>query len=682
MSSNDITSRKVIATITPQEASDPNFISAHAKDMKSDVLIKLDDGSTVQLPVVMAIFQGLLWPAYTTFNIPITKNEIFWPDRKVDKDTGKAIYSFTSDTVKRCSDKIYNELILKYRIPNYMDGVAQIWLIINRFAMFADRHTREYQTSLDLLSLAKLYVQKPMKDICERTIDCTHGTKYAEKQFEQGGKELMAVLGKPGLLKDNVLMPFMLTKLLKRNQVPQCFFAYGTRSDIDDSMMKHAISASAFKGLNGVEDYAIESLSAKKAEYFNSAVIQDAQYFARRCRLASSTAPKLYKGSCGSDVTLTVEIPEKYKQHYIGKFVKVDDETRDLLAQREWQPQHGEDYSVELTEKNINRFIGRPVQMWSPFGCRHTDGVCEHCAGYMHQRLEAYCPEDIHLGVFYATKVVSAVTQMILSAKHLIKTSSKEFNFAPQAAKYFLKAGDAIVWQPGTVKGIRNCSVRLESGALIGSLNDLTRQTLPSGVSFSRVDKVGLLNSKGETIDVIQIGDGTTTPFFSGYMMQYMREHYKSIVQDGDYIDIPMKDFDFTKAFLRYTAVNDDMVSYVKRVEKFLMSRIREYTSISQALKDFSELVYTKAGVSIFAIEIMLRCYLRDEKFEGIPVLTDTNAPVRFAGMNDVISSASLTTKLAFQGLIEMFKDPQPTLHKIGNGYGYYDSLFNCAKVV
>ena len=672
--------RKLNATAA--EVSTPEFIEAHACD-KCEVDIKLADG-VVTLPMPLVCFNGMLWRIYHHFNIPIDKKHVFFLDRDVDKETGKVSYSFTSGTVTRCTNQIYNELILFHKIPDHMEAVAQVWLCINAFSSFADRYTREYQVSLDILSVAGLCAQEPLKSILERKIDTSHGSKSAETQFARDSNEMMKLIAGDEL-KNNQLKRFMRTKLFNRNQVPQMLYAYGTRSDIDDRMMKHAISESAMSGLLGVESYAIEALSAKKAEYFNSAVIQDAQYFARRVKLSSTEMRTLHSGSCGSTATLTVVIPAKHKTNYLGKFVEVDETTKHLLAQRKW-PQYPDDNSVELTKSNIDLFIERPIKMWSVFGCKYTDGFCEHCAGYMHQRLKSYLPPDIHPGVNYATNVVASVTQKILSAKHLIKTSSKEFILPERTLKFLSRSGDAIVWQPGAARGIKKCKIRIENSCLLGPLNDLTRAVLPSGSNFSRISKIAIVSPKDEVLELLEVNDGVTYPYFSAYAMEYMRDHYKEIANDSDYIDIPMKDFDFDLPMFLYTSTNDDMVSYVNRVEKFLMGAdkggIRSYTNISACLHDFSELVYSKSDVSIFAIEVLLRCYLTSREGEvGIPVLTDLSEPVGFSGLSDVISNEALSTKLAFQGIKDFMRDPLPTLDSIGSGYGYYSSLFGFSRV-
>ena len=672
--------KKVLGTFTPKDLSVWKTICDIAHEDK-DVLIKLDDGNTIQMPTQLAVFNGLIWDCWIEFGFPITVDRVYFPDRDVDKKTGHITYRFTSDTVFDRLCDVYNELILKYNVEPYMNAVATVFRCIQRFAIFADVHTREFQSTLDMISMSQLCVQKPIKDIISRRLDDTHGTKYAEKQFEQMTNDLMKVLADPNALEYNPLLDFMLTKLLKRNQVPQMFGAYGTRSDINDDMKKHAISESAMSGLQSIEDYAIEVLSGRKTAFFNSAVIQRAQYFARRVRLGASKQSKLYLGSCGSDVTIPFTIRSKFKKNFLGKFVKVDDKTRHLLKDRVW-PQYDDD-SVELTKENIDLFTDREIQMWSPFGCRHTDGVCEHCAGCMHQKLHAYIPENIWLGVFLSTFVVSPVTQLILSAKHLIKTSSKEYIVPELSQKFIDKSGDALILNRNFGRMIKSKRLwmRLEQTSFLGPLNDLNRDVLPRGAAFTKIERFGVVDEKGNVLDVIELSDKTTLLYLSEYMIYYLHKHFKQIRVDKDYVDIPMENFDITKAVVKYTVVNDDMVSFVNRVDTFVMNDVREFTNITECLDRFSSLIYSKADAHIFPIEMMLRGYLASENSLDIPVITDPRARVRFVGLGEVISNAALSTKLAYQGVNAFFEDPAPTLSSIGGGEGFYDVLFSYGKV-
>lgn len=678
---NDISSRTVVATITPKQASDWKFIDAYANDLSKDILIKLDDGNMIKLPIGLTIYNGFLWDVWLQFGQPITIERVYFPDRNKDEETGIITYSLTSETIHNRLCEIYNILILKYNVEPYMNVVAAVFKCIQRFSIFADVYTRPFQSTLDLIGLSELCVQPKFKEIADRKLDCTHGTKYAEKQFEKMTNDMMKLIANPVALNPNPILMFTRTKLLKRNQVPQMFGAYGTRSDITDEMKKHAISESAMSGLKSVADYGIEVLSARKSAVFNNSVIQKAQYFARRMRLGASKQNKLYLGSCGSEVTLPFVIRSKFKNNFLGKFVKVDDSTRHLLKERKW-PQYPNDDSVELTKSNIDLFVDREIQMWSPFGCRYTDGVCEHCAGYMHQKLHAYIPEDIWLGVFLSTFVVSPVTQKILSTKHLIKTSSKEYVIPEMSRKFVEKQGDAILFTKSAANAIKNkkLMVRMEQSAFLGPLADVTRKVLPMGNAFSSIPRIALVDAAGHVYEVIELSDQTTLLYMSGYAMHYLRQIYKQIRVDKDYVDIPMETFDFSKAFLKYTAVNDDMIGFVNRVDNFVMKDVRNFNSIAECLDRFSSIIYDKADVNIFPIEMLLRGYLASEDSYDIPVITDPRAPVRFGGLGEIISDAALSTKLSFEGLNALFESPKPTLKSIGSGKGYYDPLYAFAK--
>jgi hypothetical protein len=200
------------------------------------------------------------------------------------------------------------------------------------------------------------------------------------------------------------------------------------------------------------------------------------------------------------------------------------------------------------------------------------------------------------------------------------------------------------------------------------------------GNAFSSIPRIALVDINGHVYDVIELSDGSTLLYLSGYAMHYLRQIYKKIRIDKDYVDIPMEDFDFSKAFLKYTAVNDDMVGFVNRVDNFVMKDVRNFTSISECLDRFTSVIWDKADVNIFPIEMLLRGYLASENSYDIPVITDPREPVRLGGLGEIISDAALSTKLSFEGLNALFESPKPTLKSIGSGKGYYDPLYAFAK--
>ena len=648
--------------LTVKELTSPGFAESMAQEI-GDCEVVFANHKHVVLPLRLALMNGIFWTVYNKFNIPINPDKIFWID------------CWTDTTTTTCGSEIYRDLVLKHRFPNHMDVLSDIWVAMQRIFKFIHKNCREYQVSLDALSLDKMCCDPIMQELCTRQIDEKLGTRAAEKLHAQMSNEMYKALSTPGKVSNNALAPFMKVGFIKRNQLPQMFGAYGTRADIDDTLFKHVINANAFTGLESVSDFATEYTSAKKAQYNNTGTIRKSQYFARRMRLGASRIPNLYPGWCGSTFLLPIVLESKYKKNFIGKYIKV---TKEEFKKYDTEKVHlFDDCSIALTPENIDYFVDKEIKMWSPFGCRYTDGVCEHCAGFMNQHGCAFLPPEIQVGVNVATHLSSVITQKILSSKHLIKTTSKEFVLDQSALKYFSKSNNALFWQASAIGTLKKCCARI-SVTDIGPTSDLEHSPLPQGEAWSQIDRVQIIGGNGNVIDDIGLTDWTIHPYFSNYVMTYLRDHYKELKIKSEFVDIPLRDFDFHKPFLLVTVVNDDMVSYVSNVDKFLCSKICDYRSIPECMKDFAHLVYNKADVNIFYIEMMLRAFLITQggKDHKIPIITDPNQPVEFDRMSAMISESALSTKLSFERLEELFDRPDATLYKRGSGYGFNDPFF------
>jgi len=625
--------------------------------------VVLEDGTTLTMPVRKLIVNAIFWRVYRFFKESITKDRVF------------PLHSFNDETDGKCFGGIYKELVLKHYAGQstiihdvatakdisqeedkfYLEVLQQVFLGKCYLPNFIHKYLRPYQGLMDIISIAELFTQEPLKSILDQKVDGSLGTAIAEKKIEQANQKLHTLLAdKHGPLKNNWLQPYMSTKLLKRNQLPQMFYEYGCRSDITDIMMSHVITASAISGSNNVDDYATESLSAKKSAFFNSEVIERAQYFARKCRLVGSQMPRIYPGWCGSEVMLEITLSEQSMKNYIGKIIRFQ----------------GSD--VVLTQENVRKYVSIPLEMYSPFGCRHTDGVCDHCAGYMYGYLSKFVPPNIHIGVFSATKAVAAITQLILSAKHLIRTLSKEYNLPASAMRYLLKHNDGLTWNVSLADKFPIISIRIPLDA-IGTLTDLTQKNLPVTESFTKIKYFDIVI--GDKYDRVTLDDGQAIPYLSSYALMHMKKYWKQLDITSDDVTVPMADFDLTKPFFKYTVMNDDMVSFVARIENFLTSRIADYHSIPLLMRDFCKILYSKTDIEVFYVEMLLRGYMISNAMDyRIPVITDGNESVSFAGMSKVIDEAALSTKLSFEGLNSLFADPKPTTQ--ATGFGMNDAYF------
>jgi hypothetical protein len=457
---------------TIAEASAEGFVES-IMDSGADVghsSIMLSDGSIIKLPTRMLLMNVLIWKPYIKLGLPITKEQVL------------DITAITSGTFSDIASKQYADILEATDVP-YMDIITYFWEAINDVYGFVLEYMGPYQRSMSAFSLSKVQCHPEIKKLTRVKLDPKLGTKVAEIKIKQLSDALIKLIGTRGVIEDNVLIDFMETESLKKNQIPQQMLAYGCRSDIDDRMMRHIINASAMSGLQNAHDYAIESLSAKKSSYFNKVVIRNTQYFARVLRLNNLSLSKMYVGHCGSDLTIPITIPAKDVRQYLDKVCFLD----------------GKKYHI--TNDNLDFFKDKRVALVSPLGCRHPDGVCEYCAGRGTAHPWAYMPE-VHLGLFSATKVGRAVSQMVLSAKHLIKTTSLTLVLPECAKKWLTTSGNDIFFKEEVGGRMDKLSLRVPTSAL-GYLSDL-EHGVSLAESFSDVEFIDFIDDRGN-IDTIQV---------------------------------------------------------------------------------------------------------------------------------------------------------------------------------
>lgn len=588
------------------------------------------DNVEIQVPTRMLILNIIFWEPNVSFGVLPESSDFF------------NIKSITTDSISVIQTKLYKKALkLLTHIP-YMQIVMRYLYNIDRLSNFIQRHMGIYMPSIDALGLARLMENPALKKLADYQFDDKLGTKVAEQQLKVMSKELITHLKDPDL-PNNCLYPYMQAGTLKSNQIPQFLIAYGPRSDVDDTMKRHIVGQSSFSGLRTVEDFAIESLSAKKSIYFSRDVIRQSQYSGRKMRLACAEIQHIYPGSCGSQGWMPYVIGEEVADNYIDRII-IDDKGNRVI----------------LDKQNIDKFVGRQIKLVSQFACRHTDGICEHCAGYGEDMLIKYMPPDIHIGLLSSSKVSSVVSQKILSAKHLVSTSSKMYTLPESAQKYLYKVEDAIFWSPEAAKYFDTVRFRIPSEA-INQISDLNLDTLPTAESYSKVPFIELVKDD-EVVDRICLEADVFIPYFSTQMLEHMHQHYRQLKVDDEYMTFSMSGFDIKQPFMKFVILNDDMITYTKRVYGFLGSRMINYTTVADCMRDFSTVVYQKSSINSFFIESVVRSHMIvSESDFRIPVVTDFNN-VRFGNLADVISETSVSGKLAFENLKQYLTAPSTPL--------------------
>ena len=631
--------------ITPEQYTQVGYAD-HLKHTGQDrgmCKLVLGDNKSVQMPTRMALLNVLYWEPMLSFGILPTIKETF-NIKSISSDSSSKIYSI-----------IYDKFLDERPEVDHMLMVHKIFENVSRVYNFITMECGEYMPSIDGLSLTQLLQYPPIKALADHVYSSKWSPKVAETQFKADSKELIKIL-KDQKTPNNILYHYIQAGVLKTNQIPQMLLAYGTRSDIDDTMRKSVVSSSSFSGLKNPTEFAIESLSAKKSIFFSRDVIKKSQYFGRKMRLGCSTVEKVHPGSCGSTHNIIpMTIKPEYAHNFRNKIIIVNNQRIQLN-----------------TDKQIEPYVGHTVQMVSQFGCNHLDGMCEHCAGYGKDRLIKYLPHDIHIGLLSSTKTSSNVSQKVLSAKHLINTNSLVYNLTESAAKYFFKDNNSIFLDPKWGKQIHRYQLRIPSDAL-GPIVDLNLDTLPSAESFSKISYLELLKD-GEFVDTIQMEYDAFVPYLSEALLDHMRTNYTKLEFDEDGVTIPMAGFDAKQEVFKFVIMNDDMITYTKSVATFLTATIGNYTSVPHALNDFCETVWKKSSINIFFLETVLHNLIIDDpKNKQLCTVTDPYH-VTFGKLEDVISDRTVSMELAFERLKDYFNDPMTS--NIARPVGLFGPFF------
>lgn len=565
--------------------------------------------------------------------------------------------SITTDVIKDRQTALYERALNELPTVPHMRIVLEYLYNVDKLSNFAQRFLGNYMPSIDALALAKILHHPSIQAIIKKPIADMMGTKVAEQSLKNAANMLVQSLSEIGS-KDNCLYPYMRAKTLKSNQIPQFLHAYGTRSDIDDTMMKHIVTHSSFEGLKNVYDYAVEYLSAKKSIYFSHDVIKDSQYFARKLRLSCSSLIRVYPGSCGSEGWIPFTIPTEYAKNYIDRTV-IDGDKR-----------------IYLNKENIKNYLGHPIKLVSQFACRCTDGMCEHCAGYGRDRLIRYLPPDIHIGILAEFMLASMISQQVLSTKHLVIGVTMVYVLADIARKYLVQKDNAIYWKSEHEKAFSQFYIRIPRKAM-QQVADLNCRSLPNVESFSSISYLDLVKD-GEVQDRIDLNSGAFIPYFSKDMLKFMKMHIKQIVVEPGYIDIPLAGYDPNIPMFHFTSLNDDMRAFVGQVTSFLTDEISKYTSIPTAIEEFSRLIYKKASINSFFMETVLRAQLINAEGDyTMPIITDP-FDVHFGKMADVISERTVTGKFAFERMIDYIKKPTtPLMAKPAGLFGPHFGFVN-----
>lgn len=546
---------------------------------------------------------------------------------------------FDSAMIARINSAIYEDILQACPLDSFTvreEFMAGINTLFNRITF----DLGEYHRSIDMISVARTLQIPEIAKVAQFTPEPGDNIQKIETAYRMSSEKLMDTMGSPEF-RHNAFYPFIKLNLLHGAQFPKVIMAVGPCTDVDDTMITTPILGSYARGFRNIVEYAIDSRAAAKSEYYNASAMGRTQYSSRKQQLLAMSLRHIYPGDCGTLVTVPFRIENRWATMFIGKIIVEDGQL------------------VELTRENIRIHVDRPVQLRSPLTCRYQDGFCRTCGG----RLVDYMPPGVVPGIAAQHEVMAVIAQLVLSHKHVAKTRATMY-VLPKTLR------DQSIFEVDGNEIYFRSHVNLSQVALgmpfktVERLNDLryVKGSIINDQWFTNITQ--LMIGRADTLEPVtplvpMTDDNKNYPHLAGATLHMVRNHPEAIQMAGDIVWIRFDKFDRNRPVMYSTMVNDSTKVFVYRVESLFTKQIQDFTSLTEVLHRFSDVVWSR-GVfpHILHLEVSIKANLiTDDVDFSIPVVTDPNN-VRFGRLAQIIPRRSIGPQIAFEQFANYSTDP------------------------
>ena len=612
------------------------------------VSVQFEDGPE-DMPIQLVLLHLPVWEIYRKLGYSVYKKHIMHD-----------IHSFSKGSFINMLTQAYLEIC-----PNNSQEVTDqfvwaVWETINDVDDFGTIELAEHHCSISLIDLVEIVQDPALKDIINVDMDTSHGTDMVEMRMTAANTKLCKMLGTRGALQNEALLPYAQASILNTNQIPQVLISFGLRTEPNDIIVPRPVQGSALSGMHDIVDLAIEQQGARKAAIMNHEAIKTSQYWGRKMHLLTGTIEKVYMEDCGTPFTVPYFVTAGNYRNFVGKYVE-----------------HYDGTLVLLTSKNVKDCIDTTINMRTVMYCRHTDGVCAICGGAVAKNIT----KGMNLGINSAATLVSEVSQMILSTKHLIKTLSQIYSLPIFAQDVFERKSDGIHLLETYRKINEPWFLGVYFDDIYGSLTDLLEVSDDMNIPeerFSNVQGILIKAPDGQMREISLMVDGQC-PFFTIEFLMHIRDKYKDLTVDEDVWWVPMTGIRNLPIF-RTSIVNDSMFAYVKSVIKFLENgMLTKHKTGASALEHFSELAWSKVPkINILHLEIILRAHMVVGRGNwNIPVVKDPEK-VSFEKTVEISMNRTISGQFALQGHRKQFAFA--STYVVPRSRGIFDRNFDLDK--
>lgn len=381
-------------------------------------LITIDFGNSIrcQLSVIDYFFNIILWYMIVWAGDVIQPKHIFFEE------------NITKRNIKNYIDEFFilpNRRKLSNReLNNIIDDCLYNFSVLEEFSFYL-ANTINLEDSIGLMKKDKDFYDTIHLDLSGIPIEDVKniGMEYTNKSIKSM-KNAKGILGYDHCLADS----WRSGEGINPKQYKEFAINIGSKPNGQGGVYPDIINSNFINGgLDKILSMFIESSTGRTAQIMSKTNVGESGSFARLLGLNNTNA-LLHQDKdyiCNTKNFQEVLITENNLKLFIDRYAKL-------------YP-NGVEFLITRHDRSL---IGKKIYLRSPMTCAsfaRGEGVCYRCYGEL-----AYVNNDINIGKMAAEEISSKLTQILLSAKHLIDTRIDKPEFSEKFDKFFEMEGNIV----------------------------------------------------------------------------------------------------------------------------------------------------------------------------------------------------------------------------------------------
>lgn len=604
------------------------------------ILVITADNAVVNLTIFDYFMNLIMWYQQVAIRSPIKGKHIFFDAELTQNSIKNYVDKFLIDEHRKTVSNVILNNIIDDTIDKYHD--------LDNFALYLS-NTLNLEDSLKLMKACPEFRDCLNIDISGVPLEDVKsvGMKAAKRSIEII-KDSKKYLGYDHCLAD----PFRAKQGINEKQYKEFQINIGTKPDGQGGVWPTAINRSFINGgVSEPVDYFIESSTGRTAQIIKLKNVGTSGQFARNLGLNNMDS-KLHNDphyDCRSNNFVKIEIKSKRAlEMFHNRYYRMSPNSMDRL----------------LNYRTDTHLIGQTIYLRSPATCASAaagSGVCYKCYGDL-----AYTLFDneqnfgINIGRIASEILSSALTQKLLSAKHLLETAITKVTWCDEFSNYFEIVDNIIKIAPELDYKDYRIQIDPES---IELENDEDGDLIDDDEGSS-----GIYNEYITSFDVVKVSTGEEFHIYNDKSEQlFITNELNTVIRKkGEPIDGKIS-ISFNELKENYLFVmqieNNELTKTLNKLLAILNKKpiTQSYESISHLYQDLVDTTI-EGGLDISAthLEIILMNQIRDvEDIFGKPKWWETNPPYNIITLNEALTNnPSVLVSLSYQKIKRMFYNP------------------------